>query len=272
MKSAYFFENWADYVKQLDEQRRLMFLDTFIKVCFDGEIPSATDGDAFLFYCLMRPAVEERDLRIKLSKSGVEARRLKRSKSAEEGAADTAVATAVDTAVATAVDTAVATYMRREEKRRDEKESESESVARSRKHTRTRSRSNSSMTSAAPSASGETTQGQAESPPSAALPNARPSEVDIRVAAHNLGVPDWFRDYYASEMNKVGWIERSSRKAGGTTPVTRSNVVLSMRGWWDQEKKNSAARVAAEAASSAEATPVTGAGRCAVPIATTEIV
>ena len=148
--------------------------------------------------------------------------------------------------------------------RRDEKENESESVARSRKHSRTRSRSTSSIQTS--------DDVPAVRSPSDDLPNARPSAEDIRVAAHNLGVPDWFRDYYASEMEKVGWIERSSRKAGGTAPVTRLNVVLSMRGWWDQEKKSSAARVAAEAASAAEATPVTGAGRCAVPIATTEIV
>ena len=260
MKSAYFFENWADYVKLLDDQKRLTFFDTFIKVCFEGAIPSAADGDAFMFYCLIRPAVEERDLRVKLSKSGVEARQLKRRKSATT----TAVATAVDTAVATAVDTAVDTYKRGEEKRRDEKENESESVARSRKHSRTRSRSASSIQTS--------DDVPAVRSPYDDLPNARPSAEDIRVAAHNLGVPDWFRDYYASEMEKVGWIERSSRKAGGTAPVTRSNVVLSMRGWWDQEKKSSAARVAAEAASAAEATPVTGAGRCAVPIATTEIV
>ena len=252
MKSAYFFENWADYVKLLDDQKRLTFFDTFIKVCFEGAIPSAADGDAFMFYCLIRPAVEERDLRVKLSKSGVEARQLKRRKSA------------TTTAVATAVDTAVDTYKRGEEKRRDEKENESESVARSRKHSRTRSRSASSIQTS--------DDVPAVRSPSDDLPNARPSAEDIRVAAHNLGVPDWFRDYYASEMEKVGWIERSSRKAGGTAPVTRSNVVLSMRGWWDQEKKSSAARVAAEAASAAEATPVTGAGRCAVPIATTEIV
>ena len=252
MKSAYFFENWADYVKLLDDQKRLTFFDTFIKVCFEGAIPSAADGDAFMFYCLIRPAVEERDLRVKLSKSGVEARQLKRRKSE------------TTTAVATAVDTAVDTYKRGEEKRRDEKESESESVARSRKHSRTRSRSTSSIQTS--------DDVPAVRSPSDDLPNARPSAEDIRVAAHNLGVPDWFRDYYASEMEKVGWIERSSRKAGGTAPVTRSNVVLSMRGWWDQEKKSSAARVAAEADSAAEATPVTGAGRCAVPIATTEIV
>ena len=252
MKSAYFFENWADYVKLLDDQKRLTFFDTFIKVCFEGAIPSAADGNAFMFYCLIRPAVEERDLRVKLSKSGVEARQLKRRKSA------------TTTAVATAVDTAVDTYKRGEEKRRDEKENESESVARSRKHSRTRSRSTSSIQTS--------DDVPAVRSPSDDLPNAKPSAEDIRVAAHNLGVPDWFRDYYASEMEKVGWIERSSRKAGGTAPVTRSNVVLSMRGWWDQEKKSSAARVAAEAASAAEATPVTGAGRCAVPIATTEIV
>ena len=252
MKSAYFFENWADYVKLLDDQKRLTFFDTFIKVCFEGAIPSAADGDAFMFYCLIRPAVEERDLRVKLSKSGVEARQLKRRKSA------------TTTAVATAVDTAVDTYKRGEEKRRDEKENESESVARSRKHSRPRPRSASSIQTS--------DDVPAVRSPSDDLPNARPSAEDIRVAAHNLGVPDWFRDYYASEMEKVGWIERSSRKAGGTAPVTRSNVVLSMRGWWDQEKKSSAARVAAEAASAAEATPVTGAGRCAVPIATTEIV
>ena len=252
MKSAYFFENWADYVKLLDDQKRLTFFDTFIKVCFEGAIPSAADGDAFMFYCLIRPAVEERDLRVKLSKSGVEARQLKRRKSA------------TTTAVATAVDTAIDTYKRGEEKRRDEKENESESVARSRKHSRPRSRSTSSIQTS--------DDVPAVRSPSDDLPNARPSAEDIRVAAHNLGVPDWFRDYYASEMEKVGWIERCSRKAGGTAPVTRSNVVLSMRGWWDQEKKSSAARVAAEAASAAEATPVTGAGRCAVPIATTEIV
>ena len=252
MKSAYFFENWADYVKLLDDQKRLTFFDTFIKVCFEGEIPSAADGDAFMFYCLIRPAVEERDLRVKLSKSGVEARQLKRRKSA------------ATTTVDTAVDTAVDTYKRGEEMRRDEKENESESVARSRKHSRTRSRSASSIQTS--------DDVPAVRSPSDDLPNARPSAEDIRVAAHNLGVPDWFRDYYASEMEKLGWTERNSRKPNGTAPVTRSNVVHSMRGWWDQEKKSSAARVAAEAASAAEATPVTGAGRCAVPIATTEIV
>ena len=259
MKSAYFFENWADFAQSLDERKRLAFFDTFIKVCFEGVIPSAADGDAFMFYCLMRPAVEERDRRAKLSKYGVDARRLKRQKSAVDTAVDTTVATEKS-----AVDTAVDTYKRGEEKRRDEKENESESVARSRKHSRTRSRSTSSIQTS--------DDVPAVRSPSDDLPNARPSAEDIRVAAHNLGVPDWFRDYYASEMEKVGWIERSSRKAGGTAPVTRSNVVLSMRGWWDQEKKSSAARVAAEAASAAEATPVTGAGRCAVPIATTEIV
>ncbi len=268
MKSAYFFENWADYVKLLDEKKRLTFFDTFIKVCFDGAIPSAADGDAFMFYCLIRPAVEERDLRVKLSKSGVEARQVKRRKSSVDTAVttavDTAVTTAVDTAVTTAVDTAVDTYKRGEEKRRDEKENESESVARSRKHSRTRSRSTSSIQTS--------DDVPAVRSPSDDLPNARPSAEDIRVAAHNLGVPDWFRDYYASEMEKVGWTERNSRKPGSTIPVTRSNVVHSMRGWWECEKKSSAARVAAEAASAAEATPMTGAGRCAVPIATTEIV
>ena len=260
MKSAYFFENWADYVKLLDDQKRLTFFDTFIKVCFEGVIPSAADGDAFMFYCLIRPAVEERDLRVKLSKSGVEARQLKRRKSA----ATTAVATAVDTAVATAVDTAVDTYKRGEEKRKDEKENESESVTRSRKHSRTRSRSTSSIQTS--------DDVPAVRQPSDDLPHARPSDDDIRIAAHNIGCDNWFVDYFKSEMDKVGWIQRSSRKAGEVEPVTRSNVVLVMRGWWEIEKKSSAARVAAEAVSAAEATPMTGAGRRSVPVFTSEIV
>ena len=262
MKSAYFFENWADYVRLLDDQKRLMFFDTFIKVCFEGAIPSAADGDAFMFYCLIRPAVEERDLRVKLSKSGVEARQLKRRKSATT----TAVDTAVDTAVATAVDTAVDTYKRGEEKRRDEKENESESVAHSRKHSRTRSRSASSIQTF--------DDVPAVRSPSDDLPNARPSVEDIRIAAHNLGVPDWFRDYYASEMEKLGWTERNSRKPNGTAPVTRSNVVHSMRGWWEQEKKSPAARESANrgSADDAAAVPITGAGRRSVPVFTSEIV
>ena len=236
MKSAYFFENWADYVKLLDDQKRLTFFDTFVKVCFEGVIPSAADGDAFMFYCLIRPAVEERDLRAKLSASGVKARQIKRFK--------------------TAVDTAVDTYKRREENRIEENiRNESESGARPRTRTR-KSHLKSQVSSAAhDNDSLIVAQAPIVSPP--------PTADDVKIAAHNIGVDEWFREYFVSEMSKVGWVEHSRKNDGSTRPVTKANLALVLRAWWEAEKKNPRARE----------TPVTSpVAESPIPVATMEIV
>lgn len=242
-----FCENWYRYLKRKSDAEMLAFFKTYLKMCFEDYEPTEDDGEAYDYYWIMKPIVETRIRKIAYGKAGGRPK-----KDIEKDTEKVEKDTEKDK-------TPPLEKKRNEMKGKEWKRSEVSAT-----HSRTRSRSTSSIQTS--------DDVPAVRSPSDDLPSARPSAEDIRVAAHNLGVPDWFRDYYASEMEKVGWIERSSRKAGGTAPVTRSNVVLSMRGWWDQEKKSSAARVAAEAASAAEATPVTGAGRCAVPIATTEIV
>ena len=254
MKSAYFFENWADYVKLLDDQKRLTFFDTFIKVCFEGAIPSAADGDAFLFYCLIRPAVEERDLRVKLSKSGVEARQLKRRKSA------------TTTAVATAVDTAVDTYKRGEEKRRDEKENEKDISTALKRERESPFLPDEKVLAASPS------EQNPNYPPT--LQDLKTWQVNFNRTHTSIQISDADIEYFHSEMSKRNW-EWVDYSTGRVEHVRRGRfqkqILQFLRG---EEKKSSAARESANrgSADDAAAVPMTGAGRCAVPIATTEIV
>lgn len=73
-------------------------------------------------------------------------------------------------------------------------------------------------------------------------------------------------------MDECGWCELNSRSpTGDVIPVTRKNVVRILAGWWNQEKKNSAAREAERRAEAAYA-PETGLGFRSVPDATMEIV
>lgn len=67
-----------------------------------------------------------------------------------------------------------------------------------------------------------------------------PTDDEIRAVAHNLGVPDDFRDHFAGEMRKLGWT--AMRTNGSTYSVTAANVANVLRNWWSVEKKNLAAR------------------------------
>ena len=79
-----------------------------------------------------------------------------------------------------------------------------------------------------------------------------PTDDEIRAAAHNLGVPDDFRDHFAAEMRKLDWT--AMRANGATYRVTAANVSCVLRNWWATEKKNSSARVEQPAGSGIRAT------------------
>lgn len=69
----------------------------------------------------------------------------------------------------------------------------------------------------------------------------RITEMDLRIAAHNLGVPlDFALGYFREEMGKLEWMARGN--GGRMFRVTRMNLASVLRGWWKQEerKKNSA--------------------------------
>lgn len=79
-----------------------------------------------------------------------------------------------------------------------------------------------------------------------------PTDDEIRAAAHNLGVPDDFRDHFAAEMRKLDWT--AMRANGATYRVTAANVSCVLRNWWATEKKNFPARVEQPAGSGIRAT------------------
>lgn len=111
-----------------------------------------------------------------------------------------------------------------------------------------------------------TAPGQSAQPPTApTAPHpspAHPSLADVRIAAHNLGVPAAFGEYFHAEMTKLGWQARSS--AGRMFAVNRANLASILRGWWETEKKHCAARDLS-AGNAAPPPPVTGAGRADIP-------
>lgn len=64
---------------------------------------------------------------------------------------------------------------------------------------------------------------------------------DVRIAAHNLGVPKEFAiGYFLPEMQKLGWQARGT--AGRMFDVTRRNLASVLRGWWAQEKRKTPPR------------------------------
>ncbi len=69
-------------------------------------------------------------------------------------------------------------------------------------------------------------------------PRARGCSADlIRETARKLGVPQDFADFFAAEMDKLGW--QSMKPDGSTYRVTARNVTATLRNWWRVEKKNS---------------------------------
>ena len=68
---------------------------------------------------------------------------------------------------------------------------------------------------------------------------------DVRIAAHNLGVPKEFAiGYFLPEMQKLGWQARGT--AGRMFDVTRRNLASVLRGWWAQEKRKTPPRPSGE--------------------------
>jgi hypothetical protein len=59
---------------------------------------------------------------------------------------------------------------------------------------------------------------------------------DVRIAAHNLGIPyDFALGYFLPEMEKLGWQARGPK--GDMFPVKKSNLASILRGWWNAEQK-----------------------------------
>lgn len=71
------------------------------------------------------------------------------------------------------------------------------------------------------------------------------TEDDVRVAAHNLGVPrDFAIGYFMPEMAKLGWQARGT--AGRMFRVTRMNLASVLRGWWEAERRKNQPRPSGE--------------------------
>ena len=273
MKGFYFFENWADYAKSVDDAERLRFFDTFLKVCFDDYTPSPSAGNEYMYYCLIRPAVEERLARYALSESGVKARQEKRA-TAKTGAKSgankgvrngDAVKRSVATAVATAVPTktvSCSTAVATGEQPIKEKEKENIKRERDKAHAHTPDSASEGSADGDPAeAAPDSVAGFAVGPNG--LPVVRPSLADVREAARRLGCDAAFAEYFHAEMEKLGWQSRD--RGGRMFAVDRRNVTSILRGWWEAEKKSSAARVADGGADGAARLPETGWGRRALP-------
>ncbi len=64
---------------------------------------------------------------------------------------------------------------------------------------------------------------------------------DLKMAAHNLGVPeDYALGYFATEMEKLGWMARSGN--GTMFRVTPARLASVLRGWWNVDKQKNVSR------------------------------
>jgi len=79
---------------------------------------------------------------------------------------------------------------------------------------------------------------------------------DLKIAAHNLGIPDDFAlGYFADEMGKLGWMARGTN--GAMFKVTRSNLASVLRGWWGAENRKNSARASGGIEAPADAPTIT---------------
>ena len=79
---------------------------------------------------------------------------------------------------------------------------------------------------------------------------------DLKIAAHNLGIPDDFAlGYFAAEMEKLDWMARGTN--GAMFKVTRTNLASVLRGWWGQEKRKNSARASGGVEPAADVPTVT---------------
>lgn len=79
---------------------------------------------------------------------------------------------------------------------------------------------------------------------------------DLKIAAHNLGIPDDFAlGYFAAEMEKLDWMARGTN--GAMFKVTRTNLASVLRGWWGQENRKNSARASGGVEPAADVPTVT---------------
>lgn len=85
---------------------------------------------------------------------------------------------------------------------------------------------------------------------------ARVTPDDLKIAAHNLGIPDDFAlGYFAAEMEKLDWMARGTN--GAMFKVTRTNLASVLRGWWGQENRKNSARASGGVEPAADVPTVT---------------
>ena len=244
-----FCENWYRYLKRKSDAEMLAFFKTYLKMCFEDYEPTEDDGEAYDYYWIMKPIVETRIRKIAYGKAGGRPK-----KDIEKDTEKVEKDTEKDK-------TPPLEKKRNEMKGKEGKENISTALKRERE---------------SPFLPDEKVLAAS---PSEQNPNCPPTLQDLKIVQRSFNattksmqISDADIEYFHSEMSKRNW-EWIDYSTGRVIHIRRMGVkkwiLQFLRG---EEKKSSAARVAAEAASAAEATPVTGAGRCAVPIATTEIV
>lgn len=237
-----FCENWAKYLKRKSDAELLVFFKTYLAMCFDGYEAKIEDGEAYDYYWIMSPMITSRVKSVEAGRKGGRPKKGEKGEGFSEGLKGGLKG--------------VSKSFRKEKNRNEENRNEVSDTAHA----------------PADSASvAETVDGgaaddllagpafdpdpDAEAAPATVggypvgpngLPIVTPTLADVREAGRRLGCDPAFAEYFHAEMEKLGWQSRD--RGGRMFAVDRWNLMSILRGWWQTEKKNAAARDSQEAA------------------------
>jgi hypothetical protein len=248
-----FCENWARLVALRDDVGKLRFFSIYLKVAFEGwQVSEADPIEVQTDYWIIYPMLAER---LKKSAAGRAGGRPKKTSTEDTSAFQGAFSGAFSPAFSGAFQPSESAFsgafvpLRNEKKGKEKKESE---------QVRALTPDESASQSASSSASSD------EQP--ATPPRNAPTLEDVRAAAHKLGIPDDFAEYFQAEMDKLDW--KTMKPNGAVYPVTRLNVAQTLRNWWHQNEQQKKERAAREEV--ANLPPMNGAGRAAIEAFTGE--
>ena len=244
-----FCENWARLVALRDDVGKLRFFNTYLKVAFEGwQVTDADPIEVQTDYWIIYPMLAER---LKKSAAGRAGGRPKKTQTEDTSAFHGAFSGAFQGAFPPAFQDEKAPFQ-------DDKRVLSVPLKRNEKKGKEKKESEDALThSPSPSdPSSASSDEQSATPP----PRNAPTLEDVRAAAHKLGIPDDFAEYFQAEMDKLDW--QTMKPNGAVYPVTRLNVAQTLRNWWHQNEQQKKERAARDEV--ANLPPMNGAGRAAV--------
>lgn len=252
-----FCENWARLVALRDDVGKLRFFDTYLKVAFEGwQVSDADPIEVQTDYWIIYPMLAER---LKKSAAGRAGGRPKKTQTEVTSAFQGAFSPAFQGAFQGAFQDEKAPFqdgervlsvpLKRNEKKGKEKKESEDALTHS-----------PSLSASSSASSDEPTATPSDAQPATPPPRNAPTLEDVRAAAHKLGIPADFAEYFQAEMDKLDW--KTMKPNGAVYPVTRLNVAQTLRNWWHQNEQQKKERAARDEV--ANLPPMNGAGRASI--------